>query len=147
MRRAITEWGLVSLFVLSVAVSLMWVDSLFLRHLHEPVLLGSGVYMRVEDGQLVLFNELGDNWKPRFGGVDDSAISWVRSYTIWFFPGIEYHDRLFANGRTIWSLELYLVVPLCVLLTMMAIFWRVRRGSWIGQGRSYRPVGTCDAPN
>lgn len=133
MRRTITEWGLVTLFVLLVAVGLLWVDSLFLRHLQEPVLLGGGVYLRVEDGQLVLFNELGDDWKPTFGGVEHSGISWVRNYTTWFFPGIEYHDRLFANGRTIWSLELYLIVPLCVLLTLMAIFWRLRRGNWAGR--------------
>lgn len=43
MRRAIIEWGLVSLFVLSLAIGLAWVDSLTLQLLHEPVLLGGDV--------------------------------------------------------------------------------------------------------
>ncbi len=59
------------------------------------------------------------------------ACSWVREYKSWLLPGLEYHNRLFANGRTVWSLELSLVLLVCVLLTIMAILWRVRLGGWL----------------
>ncbi len=138
MRRAITEWGLVLSGALSVAFGVIWADSVWLRTLQEPLSLGSLCFLRFEDGRVCLYSELGDDWKPRATGGDRPAHSWVREYTNWFFPGIEYHHRLLANGQSIWSLELALVVPVAVLLTTMTILWRVKRGRW-RIGRSVAP--------
>ena len=87
--------------------------------------------MRVDDARLCLFSELGSDWKPKVEGLQPRARSWVREYKSWLLPGLEYHNRLFANGRTVWSLELSLVLLVCVLLTIMAILWRVRLGGWL----------------
>jgi hypothetical protein len=127
MRRAIAKWGLVFSLVLTLALGLIWVDSLLLQTFSEPLSLGPGGYLRVEDGRLYLFSELGDDWKPNSIVPDRRARSWVRRYMTWFFPGIEYHNRLFASGRTIWSLEVALVIPVACSLSMAAILWRLRR--------------------
>lgn len=126
--RRIIEWGLVVSLLLLLVLALAWLDSLFLGTLREPVALDTELYLRAEDGRLYLFNELGDDWKPRFVGVKARAISWVRRYTSWFFPGIEYHNRLFNSGRTIWSLDVSLVTPLVFLLFTIALLGRVWRG-------------------
>jgi hypothetical protein len=130
MRRAITEWGLVLSGVLSVAFGVVWADSFWLRTLQEPLSIGSACFLRVENGRVCFYSELGNDWKPTFGDRDRPALTWVRSYTNWFLPGLEYHHRLLANGRSIWSLEVAFVIPVAVLLTTMAIFWRAMRGSW-----------------
>jgi hypothetical protein len=129
MRRAITEWGLVLTIVLGVALALVWVDSISICTLREPLSLAPELFLRVENGRLCLHSDLGDDWKPTLFGMQRTARSWVRGYWNWFAPGVEYHNRLFANGRTIWSLELSLVIPAAFLLIVMAILWRVRRGS------------------
>ena len=130
MRRAITEWGLVLSGVLSFALGFIWVDSRWLGSLHEPLALGLGCFFRVDDGRLCLFSKLGDDWKPKPTGPDRPGLSWVRHYSNWMFPGLEYHNRLLANGETIWSLEVAMVVPFAGLLTAMLVFWRVRWGRW-----------------
>ena len=131
MRRAITEWGLVLSGVLSVAFCLIWVDSLWLRSFQEPLSLGTLCFLRIENGRVCVFTELGDNWKPRPADGDRPAHSWVRQYTSWFLPGLEYHHRLLANGQSIWSLEVAMLVPMAALLTTMAVLWRVNRGGWL----------------
>jgi hypothetical protein len=130
MRRAITEWGLVLSGLLSVALGLIWADSLWLRTLQEPLSLDDACFLRFEDGRTCLYSELGKNWKPRAEGVDRQARTWVRDYTTWIFPGLEYHHRLLANGQSIWSLEVAMFIPVAGLLTAMVILWRARRGSW-----------------
>jgi hypothetical protein len=130
MRQAVAEWGFVLSGVLSVAFGLIWVDSCWLRSLQEPLSPGSACFLRFENGWICLYSDLGDDWKPTSRGGDRPPPSWVRRYTNWFLPGLEYHHRLLANGRSIWSLELAIVIPLAVLLTTMAILWRIRRGSW-----------------
>ena len=127
MRRAITEWGLVLTLVFTVAVALVGVDSFCLRTLREPLALGSELFVRVADGRLALHTQLGDDWKPNEYRAERAGRSWVRGYWNWFAPGVEYHNRLFANGRTIWSLELSLIVPVAVLSIVSGILWRLRR--------------------
>jgi hypothetical protein len=134
MKRAFTEWGLVVSLVLLVAIGVFWVGSLFVHYFREPLYLGPDLFVRIENSRLCIFSELSAHWKPRLGGLEPRAISWVRVYRIWLFPGFEYHNRLFANGRSIWSLEMSLVVPVCVLLTTMVILWRVRLGAWRPRG-------------
>jgi hypothetical protein len=136
MRRAVNEWMLVFSIVLLVAVGLIWVASLFLQALREPLALGSHVYARVDESRLCLFNELGEGWKPNLQGVDRKAISWTLRYTTWMYPGLEYHNRLFANGRTIWSVEVSLIIPVVFLLISIAILWRMRCGNWLGRSRA-----------
>jgi hypothetical protein len=130
MRRAITEWGLVLSSLLSVALGLVWADSLWLWTLREPLSLGDACFLHFDDGRVCVCTDLGKDWKPRSDEAGQPARSWVRRYTIWFFPGLEYHHRLLANGQSIWSLEVGLAIPVAVLLTAMVIFWRARRGSW-----------------
>jgi hypothetical protein len=130
MGRAITEWGLVLSGVLSMAFGVVWADSFSLRTLQEPLSPGSVCFLRVEDGCVCFYSDLGDDWKPTSRAGDRPALSWVRRYTNWFLPGLEYHHRLLANGRSIWSLEVAIVIPVAVLLTTMAILWRARRGGW-----------------
>jgi hypothetical protein len=131
MRRAITEWGLVFSLGLLAACGFVWFDSMFLKYFREPLALGTDIYVRADDGRLCFFSELGADWKPRITVFEPRAISWARIYSTWMFPGIEYHNRLFANGRTVWSLEISLVIPVAVLLTLIAILWRVNRGGWL----------------
>ena len=57
------------------------------------------------------------------------------------FPVLEYHYRLYANGRPVWSLEVSLVIPVCVSLTAIAIFWRIRLGRWMPRLQSSRDDG------
>jgi hypothetical protein len=133
MRRAIAEWGLVVSLVIALTAAGIWVDALSSRALEEPLAVFPGVFMRVTEGTLCLFTELGANWKPQATGNDKKAQSWVRQYTIGIYPGIEYHHRLFASGRTVWSLEISLVIPLVISLILMAIFWRLRRGGSRGR--------------
>jgi hypothetical protein len=133
MRRAITEWGLVFSVVLLAGLALIWVGSLFLRALREPLALGTGLYLRVGDSRLCLFTELGPGWKPRFDGTDPQTVSWPVHYSNSMFPGFEYHNRLFASGRTIWSVEVSLVIPAGILLTTMTILWRIRHGGWLAR--------------
>src|ERR1700689_4425897 len=121
MKRAFTEWGLVVSLVLLAAIGFIWVGSLFVHYFREPLYLGTDLYVCIENSRLCIFSELGADWKPRLEGVEPRAISWVRDYNNWLFPGLEYHNRLFANGRTVWSLEMALVIPVGVLLTTMAI--------------------------
>jgi hypothetical protein len=131
MRRAITEWGLIFSLVLLLAFGLIWVDAQYFKFLKEPLLLGTDVYLRVDDGTLCLFSELGSDWKPIEYGPRPDGRSRVIRYKNWGFPGIEYHNRRFANGRNVWSIELSLVIPVCGLLMMMPILWRVRCGGWL----------------
>jgi hypothetical protein len=133
MRRAIAEWGLVVSLVIALTAAGIWVDALSSRALEEPLAVFPGVFMRATEGTLCLFTELGANWKPQATGNDKKAQSWVRQYTIGIYPGIEYHHRLFASGRTVWSLEISLVIPLVLSLILMAIFWRLRRGGSRGR--------------
>jgi hypothetical protein len=130
MRRAITEWGLVLSGALTVVLGLIWVDSLWLQTLQEPLSLGPDCFLRAERGRLCFFSSLRKEPKPGSGSVDRPTLSWVRRYTIWYFPGLEYHHRLLASGQSIWSLDMALVVPLSILLTTMAILWRIRWGRW-----------------
>jgi hypothetical protein len=130
MRRAITEWGLVVSSVLTVALGLIWADSLWLGMLQEPLALAPDCFVRVNPGQICLFSKLGNDWKPTTSAVERPALSWVRHYSIWLLPGLEYHHRLLASGETIWSFELALIIPVVVLLTAMVIFWRIRTGHW-----------------
>jgi hypothetical protein len=138
MRRALTEWGLVVSGVLSLALGLIWLDSLWLGTLREPLCVGPKCFLRVNRGQLCFFSELGANWKPNPEGRDRPFASFVRHYSNWMLPGLEYHNRLLANGESVWSLEIAIVVPLAVLLTMMLVLWRARRGHW-RIGRSAAP--------
>ena len=128
MRRAVAEWGLVVSLVIALTSAGIWVDALSSRALEEPLAVFPGVFMRVTEGRLCLFTELGADWKPRAIGNDKKAQSWVRQYTIGIYPGIEYHHRLFASGRTVWSLEISLGIPLVISLFLTAIFWRLWRG-------------------
>lgn len=130
MRHAVIEWGLVVSGMLTVALGLIWADSLWLGILQEPLSLGPECFLRVNPGQLCLFSKLGDDWKPKTMGIDFPAHSWVVRYSIWMLPGLEYHHRLLASGETIWSLEVALIIPGAVLLITMAILWRIRRGHW-----------------
>jgi hypothetical protein len=141
MRRAIAEWGLVVSGVVSVALGLVSIDARWIGTLQEPLALGPDLFLRVNDDQLCLFSELGARWKPTLDGLDRPDISWVRHYSTWMLPGMEYHCRLLANGETIWSLEVAIVVPFAVLLIAMLIFWRIRRGRW-GIGRWASPLKT-----
>jgi hypothetical protein len=125
-----SPWGLALSGVLSVAFGVVWADSFWLRTLQEPLSPRSACFIRLENGWVCFHSDLGDDWKPTFGDRDRPALSWVRSYTNWFFPGLEYYHRLLANGQSIWSLEVAIVIPVAVLLTTMAILWRARRGSW-----------------
>ena len=135
MRRAVTEWGLVVSGVLSIALGAVWLESLWLEALQEPLWLAPDCFLRVNTGELCFFSELGDDWKPKTEGRDHPTVSSVLKYSNWMLPGLEYHNRRLANGRTIWSLEVAIVVPLAVLVIMMLVLWRVRRGHW-GIGRS-----------
>ena len=36
-------------------------------------------------------------------------------YRSWIFPGIEYHNRQYTSGLTVWSLEVALWIPLSFL--------------------------------
>ena len=109
--RAVTEWGLVVSGVLLVALGLIWLDSLWLGTLQEPLWVCPNCFLRVNRGQLCFFSELGDNWKPSPEGRDRPFASWVRHYSNWMLPGLEYHNRLLASGETVWSLEVAIVVP------------------------------------
>ena len=131
MKRAITEWGMVFSLVLLVAIGLGWIDYLYLHYFREPLYLGNDLFVRIDDCRVCLFSELGDDWKPNVEDLQPRARSWVRAYRGWAFPGLEYHSRLFANGRTVWSLEVALVFLACVLATIIAILWRVRLGGWL----------------
>jgi hypothetical protein len=122
--------GLVVSGVLSLALALMWIDSLWLGTLQEPLSLGPDCFLRVNHGQLCLFSTLGNHWKPTDKTLDRPPLSWVRHYSNWMFPGLEYHHRLLASGETIWSLELTIIVPFALLLSTMAILWRIRIGRW-----------------
>ena len=130
MRRAIAEWGFVLSGVFSVAFGLIWVDFLWLRTLQEPLSLGAACFLRFEDGRVCFYTDLGDDWKPSPTGPDRPARSWVVQYTNWLLPGLEYHHRRLANGKSIWSLELAMVIPVAILLTTMLILIRIKRGSW-----------------
>ena len=137
MRRASTEWGLVVSGVLTIALGLMWADSLWLGMLQEPLSLAPDCFLRVNPGQLCLFSHLGDDWKPKTTGIERPTRSWVRHYSIWMLPGLEYHYRLLASGETIWSLEVALIIPVSVLLVTLVILWRIRTGHWwIGRSPS-----------
>jgi hypothetical protein len=131
MRRAIAEWGLVVSLVVLVGLGLVWVDSLYLEYFQEPLYVGNDLFVRFADGWLCMFSELGDDWKPTELGPYPKAMSWVRRYKNWFFPGIQYHNRLYANGRTVWSVEVSPLLAAIVLLTIIAILWRIRRGVWL----------------
>jgi hypothetical protein len=133
MRRAIAEWGLVVSFVIALASAGIWVDALSSRVLEEPLAVIPGVYVRERDGRFCVFTELGADWKPRDSGIDNRAHSWVRRYTVLIYPGIEYHHRLFASGRRVWSLEISPVIPLVISLILSAIFWRLRPGGSRGR--------------
>jgi hypothetical protein len=141
MRRAITEWGLVVSGVVSVALGLVWIDSRWIGTLQEPLALGPALFLRANDGYLCLFSELGAHWKPTLSGSERPGISWVQHYSTWMLPGMEYHCRQFANGETIWSLEVAIIIPFAVLLIAMLVFWRIRRGHW-WIGRLASPLKT-----
>jgi hypothetical protein len=87
-------------------------------------------FLCVNPGQLCLFSKLGNDWKPRPVGVDHLPQSWVRHYSVWMLPGLEYHHRSLASGATIWSMEVAIIIPVAVLLTTIVILWRIRRGYW-----------------
>ena len=110
---------------------LIWIDSVWLRTLQEPLSLGPDCFLRAQNGQICLFSKLGSDWKPRTTGIDRAALSWVRHYSVWMLPGLEYQNRLLASGESIWSLEFAIVIPFAVVLTTMAVFWRVRTGHWL----------------
>jgi hypothetical protein len=86
--------------------------------------------VRINDGRFCLFSELSPDWKPHLTQFEPRAMSWVRRYKIWMLPGFEYHLRQFASGRDVWSVEVSMVIPAVVLLTTMAVLWRVRTGCW-----------------
>jgi hypothetical protein len=129
MRRAITEWGLVVSLVPALALAIIGADSFSLRTLKEPMSLGTDMYLHVVDGTLCIHSDLGDDWKPTLYGVERQVRSSVREYWNWFAPGIEYHNRFLASGRTIWSLEVSLAIPVIILLIAIAILWYARRRS------------------
>jgi hypothetical protein len=131
MKRAITEWGLVFTLVVTAATTILWVGATYHEPLREPLALATDRYVRISDHRLCLHSELGNDWKPNALKLGSRSISWVRQYTIWMAPGIEYHNRLYANGRTIWSLEISLVIIVSALLVVMAILWRIRLGRWL----------------
>ena len=57
--------------------------------------------MRVREGGLCLFSELGVDWKPRATVSENRGPSWVRQYSVVIYPGIEYHRQALcqrANG-------------------------------------------------
>jgi hypothetical protein len=133
MWRAISEWGLVVSLVIALVSAGIWVDGLSSRGLEEPLAVYTGVFVRAKEGRLCLFTELGAGWKPRPTVNENRAPSWVRQYAVVIYPGIEYHHRLFASGRTVWSLEISLIIPLVISLLLMAIFWRIRSRRSRGQ--------------
>ena len=133
MWRAMAEWGLVVSLVIALLSAGIWVDGVSSRGLEEPLAVYPGLFMRVREGRFCLFTELGADWKPRATGNENRAPSWVRQYSVVIYPGIEYHHRLFASGRTVWSLEISLIIPLVMSLLLMAIFWRLRSGRWRGR--------------
>lgn len=134
MRRAIAEWGLVVSLLIALATALIWVDALIWRALEEPLAVIPGVYLSVRENRLCLFTELGGDWKPHPWKTANEAHSWVRHYTTYFFPGIEYHHRFYVSGQTVWSVEISPAIPLIISLFLMAIFWRLGRGRSRGRG-------------
>jgi hypothetical protein len=125
--------------VIALATALIWVDALSWRALEEPLAVMPGAYVRVQENRLCLFTKLGGDWKPRPATIDNNAHSWVRRYAVFIYPGIEYHHRLFASGRTVWSLEISLVIPLVLSLLLTAIIWRLRRGGSRGRVSAATP--------
>jgi hypothetical protein len=137
MRRAITEWGLVFTSVVVVGILGLWLDSRCHAIFDEPLYLGTDLFVRFADDRLCLFSQLGRDWKPVLEDIARApkpkaiSMSWARIYNNWFFPGIEYHNRLFASGRTVWSVEVSVWLLLGLVLTLIAVLWRVRCGGWL----------------
>jgi hypothetical protein len=126
MRRVITEWGIAISIVLFIAVLLAWADSCLSRWGREAFAVGAGVYIKTLPGFFCLASELGEDWKPVSHETGRRFWMATHRYRAWLFPGIEYHNRQYTSGLTVWSLEIALWVPLSFLAVFMAICWRLR---------------------
>jgi hypothetical protein len=126
MRRVITEWGIAISIVFSIAVLVVWADSRLTRWGREPLAVGDGVYMKTIADYFCLFSEPGEDWRPV--SEEKGRRFWMTThrYRTWLFPGIEYHNRQYTSGLTVWSLEVALWIPLSFLVAIIAICWRLR---------------------
>ena len=126
MRRVITEWGIAISLILIIAFALVWADSRVTKWGLEPLAAGPGVYLKSSAGMICLCSELGEDWKPVSSETGRRAWMATHQYATWLFPGIEYHNRQYTSGRTVWSLEVSLVIPLILLAVVTAVCWRLR---------------------
>ncbi len=126
MRRVITEWGIATSLILIVALALAWADSRVTKWGLEPLAIGTGVYLKSCPGLICLGNELGEDWKPHASETGRRAWMTTHRYAAWLFPGIEYHNRQYTSGQTVWSLEISLLIPLILLGVIQALCWRLR---------------------
>ena len=126
MRRSVIEWAIVYTVFATVAIAFTWVDSLTLQLLKEPLALGTHLFARYSDDRICFFSDLGDDWKPQEFGKARRTMTWSRSYTTWFFPGIEFHHRRMASGHAIWSIEIAPIWPFLCALLVLLLLWRLR---------------------
>ncbi len=59
MRHAVIEWGLVVSGMLTVALGLIWADSLWLGILQEPLSLGPECFLRSQPRSTLPFQQAG----------------------------------------------------------------------------------------
>jgi hypothetical protein len=125
-RRVITEWGIAISLVFAISLVLAWTDSLVLGSGREALALGEGVYMRTIPGYFCLSSELGADWKPVSDEKGRRFWMATHRYRAWFFPGIEYHDRQYTSGLTVWSVEVAFWIPLLLLTGYVVICLKLR---------------------
>ncbi len=121
-----TEWGIAISLILVIAIALAWADSLRTKWGVEPLAIGERVYMKTIPGYLCIFSELGEDWRPVSNETGRRFFLATHRYATWMFPGIEYHNRQYTSGLTVWSLEVAFWVPLGLLVIFMAVCWRSR---------------------
>jgi hypothetical protein len=126
MRRVIAEWGIAGSLVLLIALALVWADSAQTRWSGEPLSAGESVYIKTVPGYFCIGSELGNDWKPVSHETGRRFWLPTHRYTTWEFPGIEYHNRQYTSGLTVWSLEIALWIPVLLLAVLMALCWRLR---------------------
>jgi hypothetical protein len=126
MRRVFTEWGIAISIVLFIAVLLVWADSRLSRWGREPLAVGEQFYIKTVPGYFCFTSELGEDWKPVSHETGRRFSMATHRYRPWLFPGIEYHNRQYTSGLTVWSLEVALWIPLSFLAVFIATCWRLR---------------------
>ncbi len=126
MRRCVIEWAIVFTMVATAAIALVWIDSSTLQFFKEP--LGSErIYTHgtTTTGSASSVSSAMTGSRRNLASMRRTT-SWARSYTTWFFPGIEFHHRRMASGHAIWSLEIAPVWPAACALVVLLALWRLR---------------------